>query len=238
MKSVSHKLIFITPLFLVLAAAIHGQSSATVTEFDPGTSLAIDLTHRVRLDFYTGREKSEEISSSKFKVGGGASLRLKPQLKRFLDAFDTDKQNRLVLAMIYEYSKASDQGETKIEHKLMADATFRHNLPQDLLLSNRNRFENRWINGAYHWRYRNRAMLERPFKIRKRDITPYIAAEAYWDQRYDKWNMFKFTGGVQVPLYRRASLDLFYERQHCVTCSDPNTNIFGVTLNIAFKRKK
>lgn len=238
MKLSAFKLLLIAVLSLLLAAAISGQSPGTVTEFDPGFGLAVDVSKQVRLDFYTGREKSEEISSSKFKVGGGVSVRLKPVFKRFLDSFDTDKQHLLVLAMIYEYSRASDQGETKIEHKLMADATLRYNLPRDFLLSNRNRFENRWINDAYHWRYRNRPVLERPFEIKKRDITPYIAAEAFWDQRYSKWNMFKFTTGVQVPIYRRASLELFYERQHCVTCADPNTNIFGVNLNIAFKRKK
>jgi hypothetical protein len=43
---------------------------------------------------------------------------------------------------------------------------------------------------------------------------------------------------VQVRLIRHTSLDFQYERQHCVVCSDPNTNIFGLTLNIYFLRKK
>jgi hypothetical protein len=120
----------------------------------------------------------------------------------------------------------------------MLDATLRYTLKYDLLLSNRNRLELRRVNGDGHFRYRNRPMLERPFRLMKRDFTPYVAAEAYWDQRYTKWSMFKFTGGILVPLFRRTSLEALYERQHCVTCADVNTNIFGMTLNVDLRLKK
>ena len=233
-----YKLAIAHLLLLLSGAAVAGQSSGAVTETDPGIGVSIDLPKRVRLDFYAGREKSEETGSGKTKVGAGVSLRLKPAFKRFLDSFDTDKQHLVVLAATYEYSYASEPNEIKREHKLMADATVRYNLPRDFLLSNRNRFEFRWVNGDFHLRYRNRPSVERPFKIRKRDVTPYIAAETYWDQRYSEWNMFKFITGVQIPLYRRMSIEALYERQHCTTCTDTNTNIFGLNLNIAFKRKK
>jgi hypothetical protein len=239
MKSASIA-VFIALLSLVLAAdkSVHGQSSGAITELDPGTAIAVDLSHRFRLDLYTGREKSEEIHNSKVKFGGGVTVRMKPVLKRFLDAFDTDKQHVLALAAIYEYSIASEQGETKREHKLMIDATGRYAFSSDLLFSDRNRLEFRWVNGEYHHRYRNRPTLERPFRLWKRDITPYIAGEAFWDQRYHKWNMFKGAAGIQIPVYRHASIEFFYERQHCVTCADPNTNIFGLNLLFAYKRHK
>lgn len=230
--------IFASVLLTAGSTGLFGQSSGAVTELDPAVAVALEVSPKVRLDFYAGREKSDEIQAGREKFGAGISFRLKPVFKRFLDSVDTDKQHLLVLGAIYEYSIASEPDATSKEHKLMLDATLRYAFKYDLLLSNRNRLELRWVNGDYHFRYRNRPMLERPFRVVKRDITPYLASEVFWDQRYRKWSMVKFTAGVVVPVFRRTSLEFLYERQHCVTCADANTNIFGVTLNIALRTKK
>lgn len=214
------------------------QQSGTVTEVDPGISVAVDLPKRMRIDVYAGQEKSEELATAKNKIGVGVSFRLKPKFKRLLDAADSDKQHLLVVGAIYEYSVASEQNIKSREHKVMLDATLRYDFPYKLLLSNRNRFEFRWVNGNYHLRYRNRPALERSFKLYKRNITPYLASEVFWDQRYKKLNLYKFSTGVQVPVYRRTSIEFLYERQYCTTCGNKNTNIFGLNLNIAFRLKR
>jgi hypothetical protein len=215
-----------------------GQDRAIVTELDPGVGIAVDLTPRVRLDFFAGSEKSEELAARKLKVSAGASFRAKPLLKGFLDDPDTDKQHILVIGTAYEYSRASESGVTTNEHRIILDGTGRYAFARKFLLNDRNRFEFRFINGSYSFRHRNRLMLERPIKVGKRKLTPYGAAEAFWDQRFGKWSQFKFTGGVQIPFIRRSSFDLFYERQHCVTCTDPHTNIVGLTFNLYLRRKK
>lgn len=239
MGSMSAKSLLLPALVLItLIADALAQDSGAVTELDPGLAIAVDLTPRVRLDFFSGREKSEELATSKWKASAAVSFRVKPLFKGFVDNLDTDKQHVLVIAPGYEYSRASESGVTTNEHKIMLDATGRYAFARKLLMSDRSRFEFRWINGNYHFRYRNRLMFERPFKIKKLKLTPYGAAEAFWDQRYSKWSQFKFTGGVQIPFIRRSSFDLFYERQHCVTCADPHTNIFGLTLNLFLRRKK
>lgn len=233
------KIILTVACFLFFAPTfIWAQDSSTVTELDPSIAVAVDLPKRFRFDLYAGKEKSDELASARTKIGVGVSFRVKPIFKRLLDAADSDKQHLLVLGTIYEYSRASEQDTTSIEHRLMLDATLRYDLPKKLLLSNRNRFEFRWVNGDYHLRYRNRPALERSFKLYKRNITPYLASELFWDQRYKKLNIYKFSSGVQVPVFRRTSLEFFYERQHCTTCATENTNIFGLNLIIAFSLKK
>ena len=217
---------------------IRGQAPPAVTEIDPSVTLSIDLPKRTRIQFYTGSEKTEESSSRKTKVGAGFSFRMKPVHRGFLDSFDTDKQHVLVLGTVYEFSRATEGEEVKDEHKWILDGTFRYEFVKRLLFSDRNRFENRWIDGDHHFRYRNRPALERPFKALKREFTPYIASEAVWDQRYKKWNILKFSAGVMFPVYSRFSLDLFYDRQHCTTCVDPNTNIFGLDLGISLRLGK
>lgn len=215
-----------------------GGFGQAVNELDPGVTIAIDLTRKLRLDFASGREKSEELDSAKWKLTAGASFRMKPLFTPFKDHADSDKHHVLVLGAAYEYSIASDAGDRSIEHKLMLDGTTRYAFPKKLLMSDRSRFEFRWVNGNYHFRYRNRLMLERPVKIKTFQPTPYGSAEAFWDQRYKTWSQFKFTGGVQIPFIRRSSFDVYYERQHCVTCSNAHTNIYGVTLNLYLRRKK
>lgn len=233
------KFILFGATFLCLAPIlISAQDSDEVTEFDPGIAVAVDLPKRFRFDLYGGREKSDELRAAKKKIGAGLSFRIKPAFKRLLDAADSDKQHLLVLGAIYEYSVANEQDETSREHKIMLDATLRYDLPKKFLLSNRNRLELRWVNGDNHLRYRNRPALERSIKIYKRDITPYLASEIFWDQRYKKWNIYKFSSGVQVPVFRRTMLEFFYERQHCTTCGTKDTNIFGLNYIIAFSLKK
>lgn len=233
------KIILFGAAFLCLASiSVLGQDSNAVTEFDPGIAVAVDLPKRFRFDLYAGREKSDELRTAKDKIGAGISFRIKPKFKRLLDAADSDKQHLLVVGAIYEYSVANEQEQTSREHKIMLDATLRYDLPKKFLLSNRNRIELRWVNGDNHIRYRNRPALERSIKLYKRDITPYIASEIFWDQRYKKWNIYKFSSGVQVPVFRRTVLEFFYERQYCSTCGTKDTNIFGLNYTIAFSLKK
>ena len=221
-----------TLLLLIVPFGILAQNTRPVSEFDPGLTVGLDLTKRVRLDFATGREKTEELSLAKWKVSGGVSIRFKPLRKTLLDLLDTDKQHQFVLGVAYEFSRTLDAGTVHKEHKIMVDGTFRYTLPAKVLMTDRARFEFRWLDNDFHWRFRNRLFFERQLKIQRLKLTPFGGAEAVWDWRYTRWNIFKFTGGVQFRLIRRSTLDVLYERQHCVTCSDTNTNIIGITLNI------
>lgn len=225
-------------LLLIVPASIRAQESRTIFEVDPGLTVAWDINRKVRLDFATGREKTEELSSARWKLSGGASFRLKPLRKTLLDLIDTDKDHQFVFGVVYEFSRTSEAGITFREHRVMLDGTFRYTLPAKVLLTNRARIELRWLQDDYHWRFRDRLLFERPMRTRKLRFTPFAGAEAVWDRRHTSWNLFKFTGGVQFPLIRRSTLDVLYERQHCVTCADQNTNIVGLTLNIYLRRKK
>lgn len=226
-------------LFVTVAP---GQQSEPVYEVDPGILVAVDLNKRARLGFYTGREKSDVLVSGDWKVGAAASIRIKPLFKHFLDAIDTDKQHALVLGTAYEYSIASETGVTKSIHKILVDGTFRWAFKEKFLLSNRNRVEFMWVSREFHFRLRERFKLERPvnvsLKIIKREISPFIVAEAIWDHKYSGWAEFKYGGGVQIPLFKRTTLDLSYQRFHCVPCLYRNTNILDVAFIIYLHRKK
>src|SRR4030095_15624514 len=79
-------------------------------------------------------------------------------------------------------------------------------LPLDMLLSDRNREDLRWVNGEFSARYRNRVTLEREFKILNRQITPYGSAEVFYDSRFKTGNRDRFAVGAQIAFKRGAPL--------------------------------
>jgi hypothetical protein len=215
-----------------------GQDSSNAAEFDPSVWVLLELNKHSRLDFYTGRERSEELDSSKWKVGVGASIRVRPIFNLFGDD-DPDKKYTLVLGTVFEHSKTSEAGATRNENKIALDAWGRWAFKKPkILITDRNRVEFRWVNGDYHIRYRNWLFAERPFKINKIKLTPFAGTEPFWDQRYGKWNLFRFMAGARVPLMRRTFVDVFYVREHCLTCATLNTDVLGLNFFIPLRLKK
>src|SRR5207237_565841 len=150
---------------LLVSVNVFSQDPKTVSEFDPGIIVGLEVSPRVRLDFVTGREKIDDLNSSKWKVSAGASFRVKPLLTPFLDDAEADKRHFLVLGIAYEYARASENEVKFHEHKFMFDATVRYIIINKILISDRSRFEFRRIDGKYSFRYRNYFAIERPFKL-------------------------------------------------------------------------
>ena len=69
-------------------------------------------------------------------------------------------------------------------------------------------------------------------------LSPFGGAEPFWDQRYGKWNLFRFMAGTRIPLMRRTFADVFYVREHCLSCPVLDTDVLGVNFFIPFRLKK
>jgi hypothetical protein len=75
MKITPPKFIQLTALLLIFFAnEAAGQNSGTVNELDPGISIAIDLSSRVRLDFFGGREKYLDMEAAITHCTKGISI--------------------------------------------------------------------------------------------------------------------------------------------------------------------
>ena len=222
----------------VAVIRISGQDSSKAAEFDPSVWVLLEVNKHTRLDFYTGRERSEELDSSKWKVGVGASIRVRPIFDLFGDD-DPDKKHTVVLGAVFEHSQTTEAGAKRIDNKIALDAWGRWAFKKPkILISDRNRVEFRWVNGDYHIRYRNWLFAERPIKIKNIKISPFGGAEPFWDQRYGKWNLFRFMAGARIPLMRRTFVDVFYSREHCLTCPVLNTDVLGLNFFIPLRLKK
>ena len=229
---------FLLTVMVLDATRGAGQEGSHASEFDPSVWVLIELNEHTRLDLYTGRERSQELDSSKGKVGVGVSVRVRPMFNLF-DKDDPDKKYTLVLGTVFEHSKTTEGSQTRTENKIALDAWGRWAFKKPkILVTNRNRLEFRWVNGDYHLRYRNWLFAERPIRIKNYKVSPFAGAEPFWDQRYQKWNLFRFMGGVRLPAWRRTYMDVFYVREHCLTCPTLNTDVFGINYFIPLRRKK
>jgi hypothetical protein len=132
------------------------------------------------------------------------------------------------------------------EHRLLTEQTLRQLLPGDLLLSDRNREDFRFVNGDFSFRYRNRVTLEREVHLLKgRTITPYVSGEICYDSRFNTWNRNRFAVGVQQSLLRgplrkmllperQVILDLYYMRQNDSRSDIQHVNAIGAALAFYF----
>src|SRR5260370_15144889 len=121
------------------------------------------------------------------------------------------------LTPAYRYIKQQPLGRSHVtEHRLFLDFTARVPLAKGLLLSDRNRGEFRRINGVSSNRYRNRLQLERAFKIFRHKVTPYLADEGSYDDRFHIWNRNRLYACARGRLGEHLGVDGYYLEKHDV----------------------
>ena len=102
-------------------------------------------------------------------------------------------------------------------------------------ISDRNRFELRYREGATDgWRYRNKLTFKAP-KLTKLSIQPYIADEIFVDFIKDEFNRNRLYGGIGFKLIKNLKADLYYLWELNKSGSDWKTyHIAGSKLKLSF----
>ena len=238
-----HKALVLIPgLFLLLVAfssqATRAQEPTTSKEFWPEIDVYIHLKPKVRL-FFLGTvsrsvEDGELRNAQAFEAQIGAHI-------------DYIPNKHVILRAGYRYGSAVGSNSDPFkEHRFLTEQTLRTLLPGDLLLSDRNREDFRFVDGDLSFRYRNRVTIEREFHVlMKRTITPYVSGEVFYDTRYDVWNRNRYSVGVQASLRRgplmkmllpkrQIILDLYLMRQNDSRSDTSHVNALGASLSFYF----
>jgi len=118
------------------------------------------------------------------------------------------------------------------EHTPIIEVTPRFYLPKNTLLTDRSRYDFRFVNGVYTPRYRNRLKIERTFQTGKRAITPYVHAEAFYDRRYGAFHRFRYAAGGEFEINRRFVLEGYYLHQQDSQAEPRGLNVAGIGLQI------
>ena len=228
-------------LFLIVwlvPRGIAAQQPSTAEQFWPEINVYIHLKPKVRL-FLLGTvskavEDGELRHSQAFESQFGAHV-------------DYIPSKHFILRTGYRYGTSiGDTDDPYKEHRFLTEQTLRKMLPGDLLLSDRNRQDFRFVDGDFSFRYRNRVTIEREFHVlRKRSVTPYASGEIFYDTRSRAWNRNRWAVGVQTSLRPRALLkmllpkrqiilDIYYMRQNDSRSEPQHINALGAVLGFYF----
>jgi hypothetical protein len=232
--------IFLCPILILLACSeARAQESDTGKQFWPEVDIFVKLSPRFRLFFLATVSKNVEdgelFGSNAFDSQFGAHIDFIPN-------------KHVILRTGYRFgSSIGDTEDPYKENRLITEQTFRRLFKGDVLLSDRNREDFRWVNGDFSFRYRNRLTLEREFgPFKGLTLTPYASGEVFYDTRHDTWNRNRYAFGCQFPMLRRHAplkmlfperdivLDVYYMRQNDSRSSPRHINAVGLVVNLHF----
>jgi len=236
------RLVLVAMLFLVSMSIetsfVKAQEPTTRQEVWPEIDVYIDLKPKVRLFLLATLGKAVEdgeiFNAQAYEAQIGIHIDYLPN-------------KHVILRNGYRYGTAVGQNADDFkEHRILTEQTFRKLLPGNLLLSDRNREDFRFLNGAFSFRYRNRVTIEREVHLfKERSITPYVTGELSYDTRYDIWNRNRYAVGVQTSLRagplrkmllpkKQVILDIFFLRQNDSRANPPHVNGLGAALSLYF----
>jgi hypothetical protein len=161
---------------------------------------------------------------------------LKPVFRRQLrNEPDVYRNRYLTFRAGYRYRTSLTPGDPVRESRIIIEVNSRYHLPWQLVISDRNRGEFRFIRGqAFATRYRNRLRLERDINCGSYTFTPYVYDEIFYDPRYDQWTPNRYALGFQFPAGEHIVLEPYYLRQDGNRSNPPHTNVFGFKFNLYF----
>lgn len=150
----------------------------------------------MRGDFIVARSQDSGNNDS-IELGPDIEFYFRQFVKDRIKTNNTANQQLLTLKAGSHYLAGTGQPS---EDQVILQGTSRFPLGWSLLLSDRNRFDLRWVQEQpFSWRYRNHLALERSFKAKRVSFTPYIAGEIIWVSTGQGWNQNSLETGCHIP---------------------------------------
>ncbi len=161
---------------------------------------------------------------------------LKPVFRQELrERPDVYRDKYLTLRAGYRYQTSLTNASSASESRGILELTSRYELPWQLVISDRNRGDFRFIEGQpFSTRYRNRLRLERDVQYHSLSCTPYVYDEIFYDTRYDRWTLNLYSLGVQFPIGLHVILEPYYLRQDGSHSTPAHINAVGFKFNLYF----
>jgi len=235
------------PYFCVMASlALAPLAPAPVAAQDPATGDAVwasvgghgQLRSNLRTVILGESKSGTDYSYQQWIVGGALGFQLGRFARPHLADLDPDREHAIVVGAGYEYLQTDETAKPTSENRITAEFTPRWRPPAEFLLTDRNRFEFRWVNGAYSTRYRNRLTVERATRLGGLRFTPFLSAEFFYDWAKDSWNEEQYALGLEWPYKNWLKLNTYYLRQDCSICIPRSLTVAGLSLDYFFRRAR
>ncbi len=216
---------YLSVSFLCIAAGVRGQSKdqRRDTQLWNDTQLAIAINKQVDFNLLgtlrLGREVSRPVDE---RIGFGF-------------AFKAGKY--LTFSPSYLYIGTQPlKNQKAYENRLTFAATVRVPLGGGFILSDRNQFERRFRHPQIDaTRYRNRLLIEHPFKLGAMKLNGFIADEIFYDWSLNAWVRNRAAIGVGHTFNKHFTGELFYLRQNDSHAKPGDLNVIGTTLRFRLK---
>jgi len=211
-----------------------GQSASG--EFWPEVGIYVQQGPAIRIEFVDSANSNPATHDWLGNFTVYVETALKPVFRRELrDRADVYRNKYFTFRAGYRYRTSLTPGASVSENRGIVEVTSRYHLPWQLVVSDRNRGEFRFIKGqAFSTRYRNRLQLERDIKYGAFVFTPYAYDEIFYDTRYGQWTPNRYAFGVQLPIGAHVVLQPYYLRQNGNRSNPPHVNVFGFTFNLFY----
>jgi len=208
------------------------------TQFLPEIDAHLKVNSWART-YLQAKHDREGGDPAQFTFGPSVQFYLKPLLKlQKVTLFDLDdeKSRPLVFESGYRIITAPN---TANENRAIEAVTLHLPLVAGIVGSDRNRTDLDWKNGAFSWRYRNKLTVERTFSIHSVHVIPYLAAEPFYESRYEKWSATDLYAGSLFPVGKHIQFNAYYEHEND-TSKRPNRqdNFVGLCLYLFFSLKQ
>lgn len=218
------KSLLILTLLLVIDLSVKAQTSTDPTDdvqFWPDLTVRLNLNEKSSIDLFGTARLGQNLSHFAAEQLGVAT------------AFRPSQYLTLTANYRAAWGQPTPQ-KRNFENRIFFDVTPRLPLKHGFLLSDRNRYEFREINGVRSTRYRNRYQLEKEFTWKEKSFSPYLAGENYYDSRFHEWGRKQVWTGVRVPLKAHLTCDFMYMHNWDKNAKPGYWNVFGVLTRIEF----
>jgi len=140
----------------------------------------------------------------------------------------------LKLEPAYHYEWTERDGPDTNEHRIYLNVTPAWSWGP-VTLEDRSRVEFRHVNGVDDWRYRNKPKLSVEFGRDWYAVEPYVAEELFYGHRAGEWNKSRFSVGLEKPLTKQLTADVYYMVESGRTGNDWNEfHVLGLVVGAAF----
>jgi hypothetical protein len=217
-------LFFLLLLLGGLRANMRAQNKAESTS---DWQLWPDLTFNIRLN-----EQLKYVVLLTYRPGRNVSAVV---TKQFGTGLNWTINQNLSGSMQYRYI-LSDPTERRHsqEHRFYLDVTPRAALGKGFTLVNRTRAEYRQISGVVSGRFRDRLQLEKRVSLHEQTLTPYVAAETYFDTRTHTLSRNQVFLGSRLPVSKHLTFDGFYMHQWDAHVTPGFVHVVGTYLRFEF----
>ena len=219
----------VSVLSLLLSPRVNAQ--APIGAVAPELNAFFKLSDPVRVFLLGNLSSYDSGDPTGGELGAHLDITLMPRFRAYLRDADWARDRYFWTRIGYTVS-GQVKGQGAIEHRGLLELTARVELPEQVWLVNRARYELRDIDSVLSQRYRLRTGIEREFTPFGVPTLPYAQAEILYDTRTDSWNRQIYQTGVEVEINKSWRYEVYFSRQVDSRSSSANIATLGLVLKL------